>query len=161
MLPTVYLKALAACDALLAVDPKNPQSEQCRSMAYRYMGNPELALEADNRALKLLPAFAPAELDKAYDLIALNRDEEALSILNVLIKKNYRRDLAHYYRAKILQKQDQLALAHKNLEQALPFAWGGLAVDILSNLNGLSARVSDVGRLDRDLHPQFRSGSMQ
>jgi tetratricopeptide (TPR) repeat protein len=149
-----YLPAIAACDEMLVLAPQEPESERCKAKAYRAMGNYEHALLADERALKIRPGYAPAEFDKAYDLIVLRRRDEALLALNTVIQKNYQPGVSYQYRAMLLLEDNQKALARKDFEKALNYASTKTAVHISQALNQLSSEAPTLDSMDIGISPQ-------
>jgi tetratricopeptide (TPR) repeat protein len=152
-----YLEALAACEKMLEIDPKQPAGHRCRSRAYRQMENNELALEAISAAIAMDQEYDIASLDKAFVLLAMSRHSESIDVLTPLIRKDYRPEFTRYYRALAQIELQNSDLAIRDLEKALETATGSLAKDISTELNrarsktGIKADMRDVE------YPQLRA----
>jgi tetratricopeptide (TPR) repeat protein len=152
-----YLEALAACEKMLAIDPKQPAGHRCRSRAYRQMQNYELALEAINAALAMDRDYDIAGLDKALILLAMSRHSESIEVLTPLIRKDYRPEFTRYYRALAQIELQNSDLAIRDLEKALETATGSLAKDISTELNRARSKTGIKPDMRNIEYPQLRT----
>jgi tetratricopeptide (TPR) repeat protein len=146
--------ALQTCDSMRQALPKAPEAQRCRAKALTRMSRDAEALQALEAALDIKSDFLAAVLDKAYVLISLNRNEDAIATLAELVRKKYRVATSEYYRGLAFENLKEQHLALKSYESALKQADPTLAKDIATQLNRLRAKLP-LDRLPGDLlYPQ-------
>lgn len=82
-----------------------------RAWVYNRIAEYEQALTDSDKSIKLKPDYVYAQLNRAYALWKLNRDEDALAEINEALKSNASSSDGYHLRARIYQQQGQEALA--------------------------------------------------
>lgn len=119
----------------LTLDPQNVETAYFTALAYANDNNYAKAREYAQKALAINPQHkstkelvdyvteqeSTAQLDKAITLIEAQKNAEAMTILNNVIKSDPKNADAYYYRASVYDSQKKYQLAINDYKKALQF----------------------------------------
>ena len=86
-----YVEALIQCEQAIELYPYDPYPWMLKGLILGRQGHFERAVESHNRCLELAPGFHRATINKGYDLLRLERSQEAISCAERALKHNAHR----------------------------------------------------------------------
>ncbi|MBN1536653.1 MAG: tetratricopeptide repeat protein [Anaerolineales bacterium] len=111
-------KALEFFDQALTIEPEAADIQYFIGETHRFSGQPQLALQAYNRALVIDSNFAPAYLGKAQASLTMNPEADVEKDLNKAINSDPSLAEAYLERAAFYLSTNQDAKAQKDIDSA-------------------------------------------